>query len=52
LVEFIELGPSQHNVAFTVHGDDLLSILAHEKVLAKDDVVEDAADTEDIANGL
>jgi hypothetical protein len=52
LVELIELGASQHNVALAVHGDDLLSILAHEKVLAEDNVVKDAADTEDIANGM
>jgi len=50
LVEFVELWSCEHDIALSVHGDDFLSVFAHEEVLAEDDVVEDAAGAEDVAD--
>ena len=52
LIELIEFRASQHDIAFSVHRDDLLSIFTHEEMLAEDYIVEDAAGTEDVADRL
>lgn len=52
LVQLIELRTSQHDIALSVHCDDLLRILTHKEMLAEDYVVKDAAGTEDIAYWL
>lgn len=48
-VQFVKLWPSQHQIALTIHWDDLLACLSCEKMAIKYDVVENAARTEDIA---
>ena len=52
MVELVELGAGQHDVALSVHRDDLLRVFAHEEVLAEDYVVEDAANAEDVRDRL
>lgn len=52
LVELVELGASQHDIALSVHRNDLLGILTHEEVLAEDYVIEDTTGTEDVADWL
>jgi hypothetical protein len=52
LIEFIELWACKYDIAFPVHGNDFLRVFAHEKMLTKYDVVENAANTEDVTDGL
>lgn len=52
LVEFIEFWAGQHDITLSVHRDNFLRILAHEEMLAEDYIVEDAANAEDIADGM
>lgn len=50
LVEFVVLWPSEGDITLPVHRDDLLGVLAHEEMLAEDDVIEDATCTEDVTD--
>lgn len=52
MIQLIELRSRQDYIALSVHGNDLLSVFAHEEMLAEDDVVEDAADTENVTDWL
>lgn len=52
LVELIEFWPSENDVALPVHGNNLLGVSPHEKVLAEDNVVKYAANAKHVADGL
>ena len=52
LVEFVVLRPSEGDITLPVHRYDLLGVLAHEEMLAEDDVIEDATRTEDVTDRM
>lgn len=52
MIQLIKLRSRQDYIALSVHGNDLLRVFAHEEMLAEDDVVEDAADTENVTDWL
>ena len=51
-VVFFKLGPSQNQIAFTIHCDDLLFVVCRKNVSIEKKKVENAAHAENITYGM